>query len=133
MALTFQHVHRVVDSLENSTGGGWKGHAQAVLYWVTNVADVQQAKKASQTYEKVGSISLVDMFIINTLLQEVIPPTLFLVVKALPKDALIEKQVILHTGRCMISEDGDDEPTMQFKVPITEQGIICCRQPRSRH
>jgi diphthine-ammonia ligase len=50
-----------------------------------------------------------------------IAPVLFLVVKALPKDALLEKQAVLHTGRCLIP-DSDDEPSMQLRVPTFHQG-----------
>jgi hypothetical protein len=51
-----------------------------------------------------------------------IAPVLFLVVKALPKDALVEKQVVLHTGRCLIP-DSDDEPSMQLRVPTFHKGV----------
>lgn len=47
-------------------------------------------------------------------------PTLFLVAKELPKDALIEKQVLVHTGRCPVVDDG--EVTLQKRVPLFEQG-----------
>jgi len=45
-------------------------------------------------------------------------------VKSLPKDALVEKQVLYHTGRCHVSDDDDDEPTLQPRVPITDKGDI---------
>lgn len=47
-------------------------------------------------------------------------PTLFLVSKELPKGAVVEKQVLLHTGRCPVVDDG--EMTLQKRVPSFEQG-----------
>ena len=49
-------------------------------------------------------------------------PTLFVVIKALPKEALIEKQVFLHTGRCSITSE--DYTSMQLREPIFEQGLV---------
>jgi len=49
-------------------------------------------------------------------------PTLFLVSKELPKGAFIEKQVLLHTGRCPDVDDG--EMTLQERVPSFEQGDL---------
>lgn len=49
-------------------------------------------------------------------------PALFVAVKSLPKDAIVEKQVLWHTGRCLIKEDDEDEPSLQFRVPVTDQG-----------
>lgn len=43
---------------------------------------------------------------------------MFLVVKELPKGALVEKQVLLHTGRFQVFDEGDDEPTIRNCVPI---------------
>jgi diphthine-ammonia ligase len=49
-------------------------------------------------------------------------PTLFLTVKGLPKDALIEKQVLYHTGRVSAGdEDGDNMPVSC--PPIYGSGI----------
>lgn len=50
-------------------------------------------------------------------------PTLFLGVPALPKGALVEKQVVLHTGRFMVpDEDGDVEA--RSLDPLVTQGSI---------
>jgi len=47
-------------------------------------------------------------------------PTLFAVVRELPKSALVEKQVMLHTGRCkVIDEDGEEE--WEFQKPFFHQ------------
>jgi len=57
-------------------------------------------------------------------------PTLFLVVKSLPKDALIEKQVLYHTGRrysdININEDdeeGDNTPLSYPPINSTESFV----------
>ena len=45
-ALSSQHVDRVVQALQNTSGGGWDGHAQNTLYWFINDHDVPLVKKA---------------------------------------------------------------------------------------
>ena len=42
---------------------------------------------------------------------------------ALPKDALIEKQVVVHTGRFVGTED--DENEVQSVVPSLDKGKLC--------
>ncbi|KAM5540426.1 hypothetical protein V8D89_005884 [Ganoderma adspersum] len=87
-ALSFQHVHRVVDALKTNSGGGWLGHTQGIIYWLARKADVPAVRAASAAYAEDASV-----------------PTVFLVVPELPRGALIEKQVIVHTGQCNITED----------------------------
>ena len=54
-------------------------------------------------------------------MQMVAAPTLFVVVFALPKGALVEKQVLLHTGRFVVEdEDGDLEVVTQ--LPTFQEG-----------
>ena len=45
-ALSSQHVDRVVKALQNTSGGGWDGHAQNILYWFINEHDVPLVKRA---------------------------------------------------------------------------------------
>jgi diphthine-ammonia ligase len=47
---------------------------------------------------------------------------LFIVVKALPKGAMVEKQVILHTGRCEVIDEDDGEMSIQDRQPVYKQG-----------
>lgn len=56
--------------------------------------------------------------------QELNTPTLFVVVKELPRDALVEKQVLSHTGRVLVKDDDDelDEPTWQSREPVHTGG-----------
>ncbi|KAI0251255.1 hypothetical protein BJV78DRAFT_1275365 [Lactifluus subvellereus] len=91
--LASQHADRIVKALTNNAGGGWDGHAQLVLYWLTQERHISHAVAAAQTLDRDTT------------------PTLFLTVRGLPKDALIEKQVLYHTGRGgAVDEDGDTVP-----------------------
>ncbi|KAH9853564.1 hypothetical protein C2E23DRAFT_884729 [Lenzites betulinus] len=103
-ALSFQHVHRVVDALKTNSGGGWAGHYQSIVYWLVDAASVPPVREASVQFE--GDAGA---------------PTLFVVVPELPKGALIEKQVMLHTGQCDIEED-DGTVIRGSVVPSFESG-----------
>jgi diphthine-ammonia ligase len=122
-ALSFQHVKRVIDVLRNNSGGGWLGHNQTNLYWLTNVDDLPHVKRACKEHDNVRLLSMKSHFEIDK--QQALVPTLFLLVKGLPKDALVEKQVILHTGRCFVNDD-DDEPSPQFRAPLVDRGTYSC-------
>ncbi|KAH9938240.1 uncharacterized protein B0H18DRAFT_1080984 [Fomitopsis serialis] len=99
-ALSLQHVQRVTHALQNNTGGGWDGHQQGVLYWLANASDVSSVRTASGD----GAT-----------------PLLYLFVPTLPKGALVEKQVILHTGRCLVPDE-DDEMIQRNIEPSFRQG-----------
>lgn len=106
-ALASQHVSRVTEALRTNSGGGWVGHTQAAIYWLTDANHLNYVKRAlhiSAGHSPVDS------------------PTLLLVVKELPKDALVEKQVLLHSGRCEIVDD-DDEVSLQSREPLFQQSI----------
>ena len=53
-ALSSQHVHRVVDALKNSSGGGWSGHTQGIIYWLARKVDVPAVRAASAAYAEVS-------------------------------------------------------------------------------
>ncbi|KAF8076527.1 hypothetical protein FPV67DRAFT_1664788 [Lyophyllum atratum] len=104
-ALASQHVSRITNVLRSTSGLGWTGYTHMALYWFGDADDLPHVKPphgASQKYK--------------TLLV----PTLYIVVQALPKDALFEKQVMLHTGRCAVSDEDDDdgEIIMQDQRPV---------------
>ncbi|KAG5648944.1 hypothetical protein DXG03_000293 [Asterophora parasitica] len=100
-ALASQHISRITDVLRRDSGLGWPGNSQLELYWFANTQDLLHVKRV------VSPDSI---------------PTLYLSVKALPKDALIEKQVLLHTGRCaIVDEDVEDGFVMESREPIFEQ------------
>ncbi|KAI0723210.1 hypothetical protein C8Q76DRAFT_614876 [Earliella scabrosa] len=103
-ALAFQHVHRVVDALKNNSGGGWTGHMQAIVYWLAHTGDVPPVRAASAQHEEDS----------NT-------PMLFVVVPELPRGALVEKQVLLHTGQCDV-EDDDGTIVRRSVVPSFNEG-----------
>ncbi|TBU32860.1 hypothetical protein BD311DRAFT_713874 [Dichomitus squalens] len=105
-ALSFQHVHRVVEALKNNSGGGWSGHMQSIIYWFARQADVPPVRAASSQYEG-----------------DARAPTLFLVVPELPKGALVEKQVLVHTGQCDITED-DGTVVRRLVVPCWSEDSV---------
>ncbi|KAJ7498784.1 hypothetical protein FB451DRAFT_1014256 [Mycena latifolia] len=104
-ALSLQHVSRVTDAVSANTGGGWTGHTQLALYWLARTSDLPDAKHGHAAFEQPSAA-----------------PTLFLVVESLPKNALIEKQVMLHTGRVFIPDEDDGELVLHSRTPIFEQG-----------
>ncbi|KAF5387982.1 hypothetical protein D9615_000523 [Tricholomella constricta] len=104
-ALASQHVSRVTDVLRGNSGLGWPGYSQLVLYWLADTNDLLHVKRVHYASREAPRA-----------------PTLYIVVKALPKNASIEKQVLLHTGRCaVVDEDEDDGIIMEFRKPIFEQ------------
>ncbi|KAF8812566.1 hypothetical protein BYT27DRAFT_7160154 [Phlegmacium glaucopus] len=101
-ALASQHVARVTSALQENSGGGWDGHSQLTVYWLVDSNDLTPSKIGHQALQDPNS------------------PTLFLVIKELPKNAVVEKQVLLHTGRCLVDDDGG--MTLQQRIPSFEQG-----------
>ncbi|KAH9966095.1 hypothetical protein BC827DRAFT_1369118 [Russula dissimulans] len=85
--LVSQHADRIVNALSTNAGGGWDAHAQMILYWVTEERHVSHTIAAAQRLDPHAA------------------PMLILVVKALPKNALIEKQALFHTGRAFSAVD----------------------------
>ncbi|KAJ6515757.1 hypothetical protein C8R45DRAFT_1140671 [Mycena sanguinolenta] len=98
-ALSLQHVDRVTRAISTNTGG-WAGHTQLALYWLANIRHLRAVRCGHSALESITT------------------PTLFLVVENIPKNALIEKQVLLHTGRIMIPDEDDGELVRRlFTVP----------------
>jgi len=98
VTLASQHADRVIKALSSSAGGGsgrWDdGHAQLILYWAVEERHISHAITAAQRLDRDAT------------------PTLFLVVAGLPKGALIEKQVLYHTGRGFsAADDGNEDDT----------------------
>ncbi|KAJ4478264.1 hypothetical protein J3R30DRAFT_3702994 [Lentinula aciculospora] len=109
-ALSLQHVDRVVAALRN----GWDGHTQMAIYWLSDVRHVNAVRKAIDAYEG-----------------DKVAVKLLVAVKTLPKGALVEKQVMVHTGRALLEVedpdlDGDEKKELVLKTvqPIFEQGDI---------
>ncbi|KAF9818346.1 hypothetical protein IEO21_02861 [Rhodonia placenta] len=113
-ALSFQHVDRVVSALKNNSGGGWEGHEQGIIYWLARESDIPHVKIASEIYEKDASASI-----------------LFVTVPALPKGALVEKQVLLHTGRCLVPDE--DDVVIRSVSPSFQRGDQMGRESSRTH
>jgi diphthine-ammonia ligase len=104
--LSFQHIERIVSALEASAGGVWKGRSQLDIYWLVNIRDVPIVKAAREHFDPVKGI-----------------PSIFVVIKELPRGALVEKQTLLHTGRVLeTADDEEDEPTWTNKEPCWHSG-----------
>ncbi|KAF9076786.1 hypothetical protein BDP27DRAFT_1413934 [Rhodocollybia butyracea] len=109
-ALSMQHVTRVVAALRN----GWEGYTQAAVHWLSDAGLVDAVRKSVDTY---GG--------------DEISVKLLVAVKALPKGALVEKQVMVHTGRAWVEEedsddevDGKKELVLKSVEPFYKQGDI---------
>ncbi|GAV98952.1 meiotically up-regulated 71 protein [Lentinula edodes] len=109
-ALAIQHADRVVAALRN----GWEGHIQMAIYWLSEVGYINAVRKAIDVYDR-----------------DKVSVKLLVAVKTLPKGALVEKQVMAHTGRAWIEEedsdyDSDEKKELVLKTvqPIFEQGNI---------
>ena len=50
--------------------------------------------------------------------------TLFIVVNELPKGALVEKQVVMHTGRIRKVDPDDGENTLESHRPVFSEGEL---------
>jgi diphthine-ammonia ligase len=134
--LVSQHADRIVKALSNNAGGGWTGHAQLILYWLTQERHISYAVAAAQTLDVSEPKSTLSFpilrqkkkkqnFFFHMVVQGDTAPTLFLTVKGLPKDALIEKQVLYHTGRgCAADEDGDTAPVSCPRIYGSGIGVL---------
>ncbi|KAI0081690.1 hypothetical protein K474DRAFT_1130183 [Panus rudis PR-1116 ss-1] len=104
-ALSCQHVERVTRALRDQAGRTWEGHTQLALYWFSNAENIPRVREATN------------------LLQDVCSPTLFLAVPALPKGALVEKQVLVHTGRFSIPDEDGDLEVQSLRPCINAGGV----------
>ncbi|KAF9464425.1 hypothetical protein BDZ94DRAFT_1297190 [Collybia nuda] len=105
-ALASQHIARITEAIRSGSGGGWVGHTQATLYWLADTNHLIQIKEA-----------------LSIMPEYLSAPMLFLVVKELPKGAMIEKQVLQHTGRCTVVDE-DEEPSLQPRSPLFLQDTV---------
>lgn len=97
--LALQHVRRILEVLRSKStgGGGWKGWVEGVICWFVERKDLDIARSIWKEFDKYGETGN--------------PPVLFLQTTALPKNALVEWQFVLHTGRKvrLLEQDGDDD------------------------
>ncbi|KDQ29328.1 hypothetical protein PLEOSDRAFT_1112220 [Pleurotus ostreatus PC15] len=103
-ALCCQHVKRVLHALREHAS--WTGHPLSVIYWLANTHDIPAVKHGHELLCQNSSAPRV--------------PSLFVVVKALPKGAQVEKQVLYHTGR-FITTDEDGEVVSKLAEPKFEE------------
>lgn len=102
IALSFQHVERILSALEAGAGGTWKGKSQLDIYWVANIKDIPVVKAAREYLYSAERT-----------------PSLFAVVKELPRGALVEKQSLFHTCRVLkIPDEEEDYPTWVNEEPL---------------
>ncbi|KAF8630333.1 hypothetical protein AX15_002983 [Amanita polypyramis BW_CC] len=105
-ALACQHASRICNSVSENTGG-WKGYAQSIIYWLANIDDTSRVRKALIDHKSV---------------QDEFASTIFIVVKALPKGALVEKQVLIHTGRTTEDDPDDDAICLKSHSFVFSEG-----------
>ncbi|KAG9015493.1 hypothetical protein FRB94_000098 [Tulasnella sp. JGI-2019a] len=99
-ALSLQHVDRIVFALQANAGGGWPGILQSAVIWLAHENLLGAVRQAWLVYKPERR------------------PVIFVVCKSIPKDALVETQVLIHTGRAMIQ---DEETGDMEKVALREQ------------
>ncbi|KIK67996.1 hypothetical protein GYMLUDRAFT_803453 [Collybiopsis luxurians FD-317 M1] len=128
-ALSMQHVLRVVAALRN----GWEGLTQAVVYWLADAGYVDAVRKAISVYDGDQVCEFPGDFYLTAQLDifAQVSVKLLVAVKALPKGAQIEKQVVFHTGRVWIEEEDSEseidtkkELVLKTVEPIFEQGNL---------
>ncbi|KAK0230964.1 hypothetical protein IW262DRAFT_1453888 [Armillaria fumosa] len=99
-ALSIQHVDRIVTALKENSS--WVGHCQTTIFWLADASYLDLVAVAHELYEKhTGSKG----------------PTIYAVIKSIPKDALVEKQVLFHTGRCFVRDEYDGEMISENQTP----------------
>ncbi|KAH0587717.1 hypothetical protein H2248_006480 [Termitomyces sp. 'cryptogamus'] len=103
-ALATQHVSRVIDVLRSTYSREWTGDTQLALNWLTDINGLNRVKSVISASSKIPR-----------------SPSLYLVVKDLPKNALVEKQVLVHTGSCAMLDEEDDAIVMHSCTPVYEQ------------
>ncbi|WVW78164.1 hypothetical protein I302_100115 [Kwoniella bestiolae CBS 10118] len=94
--LAVQHVGRIIDVLKsrNYTGGGWEGWIESCVGWWARPS----SGDGGGTREAVGVVKRGwEMWVRKTNQSQV--PVLFVQALELPKSALVEYQVNVHTGR----------------------------------
>jgi len=104
-ALACQHVSRVLGALQDHSAGTWKGHTQLALYWLQERQHLPSVRQAGMSTETAST------------------PCLYVAVAALPKGALVEKQVLVHTGRFLV-KDEDGELETQLLTPTAGEEDI---------
>ncbi|KAL5488031.1 hypothetical protein ACEPAI_6139 [Sanghuangporus weigelae] len=105
-ALAFQHVHRILAALKETYGASWAHKIQSLICWLVDISFLSRARRISKALDSYAYV-----------------PTLFVGAKSLPKGALLEAQVIAHTGQYASMEDGETE-IRKCSSPIFNKGFF---------
>lgn len=100
-ALACQHVERISKAVSETTGG-WEANAQLIVYWHSNPDIATRVRQVLLDHVRLASVKLLSTCVHldpQKPLQDGLACTLFIVVNELPRGALVEKQVVMHTGR----------------------------------
>ncbi|PPQ99038.1 hypothetical protein CVT24_003598 [Panaeolus cyanescens] len=123
LALSSQHVNRVISAVKENHGGSWTGYEELVIYWLSDVCDIPPVKAGHLEMVCPKYLTYMVEVIKQTHLQTSPAPTIFAVVSELPKGALVEKQVVFHTGRSLVWDDEIQESSFLDCKPIREAGM----------
>ncbi|KAK2466309.1 hypothetical protein APHAL10511_001951 [Amanita phalloides] len=107
-ALACQHVERVSKCVSETTGD-WVGHAQLVVYWLSRLDHAMQVRQS---------------ILCHKLPQDEFACALFMVVKELPKGALVEKQVLIHSDRIRRVDPDDGTISLESRRPVFSEGQL---------
>lgn len=137
--LALQHVGRIVQALKsrNATGGGWEGWVEGGVGWWAKCGGgegVQVTRDAWRIWTRRVSVSRYTFAAVygkadkNNKNGGERAPIAFVQAKELPKGALVEYQVNLHTGRrdytiqdAKEDEEGDDDDGEELE-PVYDSG-----------
>ncbi|WWD00870.1 hypothetical protein V866_007808 [Kwoniella sp. B9012] len=92
--LALQHVNKIIDVLKsrNYTGGGWDGWIESCVGWWARPSSGDDVGDGLEVVRKA-----LMLWVEKTNSHQ--PPVIFVQAKELPKSALVEYQVNVHTGR----------------------------------
>ena len=118
-ALSLKHVRSIVKALKESIGGSWESeYIEGCIGWVLDFErDLEGARKGWKAAFE-GIVDPSSPFPRKT---GHVPPTLFVEPSSLPKGALVEWQVSLHTGRAanpIVTDYTDDNEDEDVKPPV---------------
>ncbi|KAM6495775.1 hypothetical protein JOM56_008481 [Amanita muscaria] len=111
--LACQHAAHMSKAFSDNSGG-WEGHAQAIIYWFADMESGRLVKEFIKNHARFCPAPS----------QDASSCTLFVVVKELPKGALVEKQVMMSTGRFPVADPDDGIVSLQTRCPTFTEGEV---------
>jgi len=143
IALTLQHTARIIRAAPNSmlgdgSEGGFGGSDSSSE---SGMDELSKAGRGEGGWIQLALYYLVDVADLNHVRKNVEPvdgltPTLYAVLSSLPRGARIEKHVLVHSGRFVISdpessgeEHGAEEELVMDKTPEFSQGDTAVQLP----